>query len=259
MTASAETTAFVFDGPLPLSETFTGPVAGSVAASYDGNLRFTGETVNGANSVGYAYDLDGLLSAAGSLSISRDAGSGRLTGTALGTVSTTAGYDASYGDLASLGAAAGGSGRYSAVLTRDTLGRVTQVAETVAGATHTLGYTYDTAGRLSDVTRDGLATGHYAYDPSGNRSAYTPAGGEAITTSYDAQDRLGSYRSTTYAYTPNGEPASQTTASQSTAYGYDNFGRLTSATLPNGTRIDYVLDAAGRRVGRKLAWSPVGR
>jgi RHS repeat-associated protein len=40
--------------------------------------------------------------------------------------------------------------------------------------------------------------------------------------------------------------------SQITNYRYDGLGNLTGATLPGGTRIDYVLDGRDRRVGKKV-------
>ena len=39
---------------------------------------------------------------------------------------------------------------------------------------------------------------------------------------------------------------------QSTTYNYDALGNLTSATLPDGTVVEYVLDGLGRRIGKKV-------
>jgi RHS repeat-associated protein len=48
-----------------------------------------------------------------------------------------------------------------------------------------------------------------------------------------------------------GDARSQRTA-RPAPYAYDGFGELTRVDLPGGSRIDYVLDAAGRRVGKKV-------
>lgn len=39
---------------------------------------------------------------------------------------------------------------------------------------------------------------------------------------------------------------------QATTYTYDALGNLISATLPSGTRIDYVIDGNNRRIGKKV-------
>src|SRR5262249_28071966 len=77
-----------------------------------------------------------------------------------------------------------------------------------------------------------------------------PGGTSAAT--YDAQDRLTQSGAATFTYTPNGERLSQTTGGQTTTYRYNGLSRLVGATLPNGTRIDYVLDASQHRVGKRV-------
>lgn len=60
------------------------------------------------------------------------------------------------------------------------------------------------------------------------------------------------YGSTTYTYTDNGELLTRTSGGQTTTYQYDELGNLTHVTLPNGTQIDYVIDAQNRRIGKKV-------
>jgi hypothetical protein len=79
--------SYAYDGTLPLSTTWTGPVTGDVSRTYDNNFRVVSQSVNGANTVNYAYDNDGLLTSAGDLSLTRDAENGLLSATTLGTVS----------------------------------------------------------------------------------------------------------------------------------------------------------------------------
>ena len=77
-------------------------------------------------------------------------------------------------------------------------------------------------------------------------------GGGTMTATYDAQDRLEQFGTTTYVNNAAGERQSKTAAGQTTSYQYDTPGNLTGVTLPDATQIEYVLDGRGRRVGKKL-------
>jgi RHS repeat-associated protein len=136
--------------------------------------------------------------------------------------------------------------------TRDALGRITQKVETIGGVTDTYGYTYDPAGRLTDVTKNGTSVGHYEYDGNGNRLAVTRPGIGTVSGTYDAQDRLVTYGAVSYTYTANGDLQTATSGGQTTTYSYDVFGNLTSVTLPNGTQIEYVIDGQNRRIGKRV-------
>ena len=61
-----------------------------------------------------------------------------------------------------------------------------------------------------------------------------------------------SYGSKTYTYTANGELATKTDGTDVTTYSYDVVGNLRTVVLPTGVTIDYVIDAANRRVGKKV-------
>ena len=71
-------------------------------------------------------------------------------------------------------------------------------------------------------------------------SLTTPTG--TIIGTYDDQDRLIQYGSTTYSYSNNGELESETTDSQTTKYQYDVYGNLKSVTLNDGSKIEYLVD-----------------
>jgi len=119
--------------------------------------------------------------------------------------------------------------------------------------TDTYGYTYDLAGRLTEVKLNGLILATYAYDSNGNRLTKTgPSGTTAYT--YDAQDRLLTYNGTTYSYTPNGELASKTSPQHPapSTYQYDVLGNLLAATLSDGTQLDYIVDGQNRRIGKRV-------
>ncbi|MCI0563830.1 MAG: hypothetical protein MN733_35595, partial [Nitrososphaera sp.] len=63
---------------------------------------------------------------------------------------------------------------------------------------------------------------------------------------YDAQDRLLQYGDSSYTYTANGELLTKTLGTQTTTYDYDVLGNLRAVTLPDGTRIDYLIDGQNR-------------
>ncbi len=73
-----------------------------------------------------------------------------------------------------------------------------------------------------------------------------------FTGTYDAQDRLLTYGDNAYTYTANGELATKTNPAGTTTYDYDVLGNLRGVTLPDGTQIDYVIDARNRRIGKKV-------
>ncbi len=186
------------------------------------------------------------------MEVTRSAQNGLMTGTTLGTLTTTVGYN-TFGEVDGYDASTSGASIFTTSYTRDKLGRITAKAETVSGVTDNYTYTYDTAGRLTDVTKNGLNIGNYTFDANSNRTGYTGQLG-SVTATYDSQDRLLSYGTNTYSYTRNGELTSKVNSSNGdiTSYSYDVIGNLMSATMPDGTQVDYVIDARNRRVGKKV-------
>jgi RHS repeat-associated protein len=248
--APAASLALAYDGALPIGETWSGAVAGSVARCFDNDFRVISDSVNGSGALAIQYDADSLRTQVGGLSLTRSAQTGFLIAASLGSKSETPGYDG-FGDLLHYTASQSGSALYARDLTRDAIGRITSKTETLGGATHVFAYTYDLAGRLTEVCQDGVLTESYAYDANGNRTTATAAGGP-LAASYDAQDRLTQYGAATFTHTPNGERQSKSVGGQTTTYRYDSLSRLAGATLPSGTQIDYVLDGGQRRVGKRV-------
>ncbi|MFN0085968.1 MAG: hypothetical protein ACKVX9_11330, partial [Blastocatellia bacterium] len=239
--------ALAYNGPLPLSQTWSGPITGSVSQTYNSFFLLASQSVNGANTINYAYDNDNLLTVAGALAISRSAVNGLVSGTTLGGISDTRGYNG-FGELTSHNASFGASPLYSFSLTRDKLGRVTQRVETIGGGSTTNDYIYDLAGRLQEVKLNSVTVRTYGYDSNSNRASFNGA----ATGTFDAQDRMTGYGAATYTYTPNGELLAKTAAALTTAYDYDALGNLRSVTLPDATQIEYVIDGRDRRVGKKV-------
>lgn len=242
---------FAYDGVLPTMQTWMGTVHGAVGAAYDSLLRPKTITVNGANPVGLGYDRDDFLTSVGSLSMTRDPATGRVTNTGLGGVTTSATYHDSIGTLTRLTAKFGASTLLDALYTRDTIGRVVQVVETVQGVATTSTFVYDSIGRLDQVRRNGSLVSDYDYDVNGNRARLTTANG-AVTGVVDAQDRLISYGATAYSYGSNGELARRSSGPDTTTYTYDVLGNLLAVRLPDGRSIEYLVDAQNRRIGKKV-------
>ncbi len=242
--------ALGYSGALLTSATWSGAVQASIAFDYDDDFRLTSETAAGVP-VTFSYDGDGLLTSAGALTLQRDPLNGLLTGSTLASITDQWSYDA-FGSPSSYIASFSATPLFSEQLTRNDAGQITQKSESVAGATHTVTYGYDSVGRLTSAAPDSGDPVTYGYDDNGNRtSRSTSASSE--TGSYDDQDRLLAYGAATFTYTSNGELATKTDASGTTAYNIDEMGNLLSVTLPAGTEIDYLIDGQNRRIAKTVA------
>ena len=195
---------------------------------------------------------DGLLTQAGLMSMGRNSTSGFLTGTTLGNVTTSLGYN-NFGELVNDSAKYNGTRYLEHGYTYDKVGRILTRSVVNQSTTDQYGYTYDKAGRLVDVSKNGVAFSHYEYDANGNRLSRASSGVTESGT-YDAQDRLLTYGNWSYTYTANGELKSKADAStnQTTQYKYDVLGNLLQVTLPDGKVIDYLVDGNDRRIGKKV-------
>lgn len=168
-----------------------------------------------------------------------------------GLVAETLDYS-DFGELASYTVTSSGLPARSTSYQRDALGRITQKTETADGNTDVFGYTYDAAGRLTDVTTNGLASESYTYDDNGNRVTSTNDQG-TFNATFDDQDRLLTYGPLTFTWTLNGEiqTKTNTTTGDVTSFGYDELGNLVDVQLPNGEKLKYLVDGLGRRLGKK--------
>ena len=252
MAMDGTTVGFTYDGPLPLSATWTGAVAGNVAWTYDDGFRIASEAINGGAPVTFEYDGEDRIARVGAMTFTRSPSTGFVSGSTIGVVATTRRHD-SFAELEQLEASANGSAVLDIRFGRDLAGRIVGRTESIGGSVQTYAYAYDDAGRLREVLRDGVSLARYGYDANGNRLFRATASGQ-VDASYDGQDRLLQHGSVFYTYTANGEVA--TKADQATGavttYSYDGLGNLRRVVLPGGNVVEYLIDAKQRRIGKKL-------
>lgn len=245
------TLSYSYDGALLTETQWGGPVSGAVRRTYDDNLRVSEIRINGSDAVNYQYDDDGLLVRAGELTLERDAKSGVVRGTKLGNVTTTQ-ADNGFGERSEYKAKFKDKELFAVRYERDALGRIAKKIETIEGRTDTYEYRYDDAGRLAEVFKDGRRTAKYEYDANGNRLKQTTADGKAIAATYDEQDRLIKYGESAYRYNAAGQLVERRGPSRKVAFQNDRLGNLRAAIDDRGPKVEYVVDGAGRRVGRKV-------
>ena len=243
------TLALTYSGPFPESEQWSGEIEGSVSRElWSDTPRLKRLMVNG-EAVLRDYMSDGQLLYAGDLDMFYSPATGRFVGTALDTIDTYRDHNR-FGELTEESVEVSGVAIFDTRYSRDPLGRIVEKVESLDGPTRTERYTYDAAGRLTEVERDGALT-RYTYDANGNRLAReSPDGTETGT--YDAQDRLITYGDANYEYTANGDLLTRTDTDGTTTYDYDLLGNLMSVELPDTTRIDYLVDGRNRRIGKKI-------
>jgi len=242
---------YYYDGALPDRIYWTGTVSGNVSWSFDDNLRMIRERVNNT-SADYLYDNDGLMVQAGEQALVRDPDNGFIESTTLGDISSAYLYNV-FGEVESHTATSALSGQlYQRSDSYDRLGRVIARTETVLGETHEYDYAYDERGRLYQVLRDDTPVESYTYDNNGNRIAATTEAAGTVTASHDAQDRLIGYGAISYSHSSAGDIIRKQDGAEITDYYYDRLGNLRQVDLPDTTAIEYLIDARGRRVGKKV-------
>jgi RHS repeat-associated protein len=258
------TLGYIYQGNLLKGTTWSGAVSGQVEWTYDNDFRVTSETVQGSAPIDFIYaDTDGLLTKAGDLSLLRDPATGILTGTHIGNLTESYGYNA-YGELTDYEVKVSGATVCALHYTlRDALGRVVRKTESFDGVVYVpYEYHYSDTGELTDVflgdgpCSPGTCTqlGHYEYSLNGNRTLVQHGTGQTISDIQDdAQDRLTKYGATVYQHFANGERSQKTVPGEGTTeYTWDVFGNLRRVELPSGSIIDYVIDGQNRRIGKKV-------
>jgi len=255
ITKATESISYGYDGKLIISETLAGMLNQSLNYTY--NNDFDVSTFSYASStVNYTYDNDGLLTASGSFTISRNTENGLPESVAGSTFNLARSFNG-YAEVEGQGVSVGGQNAASWNLTRDNNGRITQKTETAGGITSTYSYTYDSMGRLLTVTKDGALVEEYRYDANGTRNYEMNAlrGIAGRRFAYSDEDHLLTAANMRYEYDLDGfltDKTNQTNATDKTSYVYSSRSELLSVTLPDGKVIEYVHDPLGRRIAKKV-------
>lgn len=239
-----------YSGTVLDGEVLSGPVAGSIGFHFDAAGRVIGRTVGGRPQVTYVYDPDGAVERAGAVEVAHSPGTDQVSLVTLGTAVESYGYD-DFGAVQSQIFVQDGNPLYSAIYEHDADGRISQVTETIEGATQTLDYTYDTAGRLFEIKEGDVTLASYGYDANDNRTSATLVG-PGFSATYDDQDRIVSQGTSTFTHAPSGERTRRQDGPEVTTYDYDELGNLLEVVRPDGVRVTYLVDGRGRRVGRRV-------
>ncbi len=243
--------AYSYDGGLFTGQTLSGLVSGSLAFTYNNNLLPSQFNYPGA-SLTLTYDNDRLLTGIGSISLERDPDNGLLSSWSDGAFQAAFTYNP-YGEPATR-TFSQSSTLYQSTLSYDALGRLSEKVETVGGATHTWGYTYDAAGQLATVSYDDVVVESYTYSSAADRLSMEnnltgvsiPPGGY----SYDDDHKLLAAGSVVYTYDADGR-LHTVAQGATTTISYNSDGTLASVQT-GGHLITYQYDAYGRRATRSV-------
>lgn len=142
---------------------------------------------------------------------------------------------------------------------RDGLGNLNQQSSPDTGST---GMTYDAAGNVLTRTDAKGQVANYAYDALNRLTGIAYSGGSALQTVAYVYDQgtngighltqiVDSTGTTAYSYDQHGRLTGETrqsspTVSYTTGYGYDAQGRLNSISYPSGRAVNYSFDGMGR-------------
>jgi RHS repeat-associated protein len=252
ITKGTEIITHGYDGSLVTSETLSGTLNQVLNYAYNSDFNVRQLTYAGS-SVNYTYDNDGLLTGAGSFTISRNAGNGLPGAVTGGPLNLTRSFNG-YGEVKSQNFLVNGLGITSWELTRDKNGRIITKAETVDGITSNYVYTYDSMGRLLTVTKDDTLVEEYQYDSVGRRTYEMNVlkGISGRTFTYSDEDHLLTAGDVTYQYDADGFLTTKTQGSDMTTYNYSSRGELINVNLPNGSLIEYINDPIGRRIAKMV-------
>jgi len=252
LTKGDETIVYGYDGALLVSQTASGTLSQTLGYAYDDDFRVTSFTYAGASAT-YAYDDDGLLTGAGPFVITRNVDSGlpeKVEGRAANIDRTFS----AYGELQEQSTSVAGRRIAGLALVRDDCGRIIEKTETIADTTANYLLTYDAAGRLTAVDKNGTRVETYDYDASGARihEVNLQKGIIGKSYAYSVEDHLLTAGTAAYQYDPDGFLTTKTEGGNLTRYSYSLRGELLSALLPDGRRIEYRYDPLGRRIAKAV-------
>ena len=202
----------------------TPPAAGGTGTldtvyAYDAAGNLASRTDPNGHATSWGYDLDGLVTQRATT-----VGTWNLTYDSNGNLKTlqapsTGVVSDSYDRMSRLVGTSFSDTTPAVTRTYDLAGR----ASTMSDGSGSVGYTFDNANRLTDISRTGGGSGlngtlHYDYDNAGNITGRSYPDTTAVTQAFDDDGRLTSVAS----------------GGQTTGFAYDAAGNLTTTTLPSG-------------------------
>ena len=190
-----------------------------------GELATTTHT--GAGTVTYGYNLDGTLA--------------QVTD-ANGAI-TKYGYDARKNRVTRTNALNG--------IDTETFDAADQLLSAKDPLNRTLTYTYDPAGRVASVTDPTSRATSFGYDAAGQLASKTVLNGSTYNYTYDLLGRRISAAIGTQAWSSTWNPVGELTSQADPAgrisrWSYDQAGRQTATTIPDGTTTSFAYDTASR-------------
>jgi RHS repeat-associated protein len=211
------------------------------------HMTYAGGTAN------YAYDDDGLLTRAGAFTITRDPQSGLPTSVADSSLILNRTFNG-YGEQTTETYNIAGINVANWSLEYTDAGQIKTKTETIGGVAAKYDYTYDLAGRLTGVTKDGAIVERYQYGPNGARVTESNAlrGITERSFVYSIEDHLETAGDTTYQYDKDGFTRERNRRGERTTYQYSSRGELIKVTLPDGRIIEHIHDPLGRRIATKV-------
>ncbi|GAA5527992.1 RHS repeat-associated core domain-containing protein [Herpetosiphon gulosus] len=245
----------------PIRTIWSGSINGQLIQAFNLHDQPISQQINQLPPIDYVYDPSGRLSQAGEQVVNYNPQTGLIDSTSLGLIDARwqynqfgnpQAYTTEWYDKRGLGEL-----NYGTTYTYNALDQITTLTEyRLTSAIAPIQYGYDQIGQLISVSQNGTPIANYTYDLNGNRlTTTTPT--SSITATYDSQDRLIRWGSTSYTYTANGERSSQTNGIDTTTYSYDAHGNLLEVSLPNTTTIRYLHDGLNRRIGKQVNGSLV--
>lgn len=200
----------------------------------------------------FTYDNDGLLTKAGSFTISHKPENGLPDNVTDGTINMARGFNGfAELDQQTTTIATKNVASYSVI--RFPNGKIKAKTETIDGAATNYSYEYDEVGRLKKAYRGGVLVEEYHYDANGNRvEENNVLRGISRTLTPSAEDQCQVAGDTTYQTDKDGFVQSKTTPDGITTYTYSSRGELLKVVLPDTTRIEYVYDPLNRRIAKKV-------
>ncbi|MFF1326884.1 RHS repeat domain-containing protein, partial [Streptomyces chartreusis] len=211
----------------------------------------TSTRVNAETPIKATRNQDGRLESIGDLTVVYDSISGHRKGATLGGVAEFIEHN-SFGEPVEHRITYNGLEIYSATYEWDSLSRITNRRERVLGEEGEFVYTYDGRGQLASVTVNGVATTLYTYDSNGNRTEVVTEGA-SVRSTYNDQDQMMQQGGAYLLCGLEGEIYEENDQSVGAIrYQYNSFGSMNAVELPDGTRVEYIFDAAGRRIARSV-------